>query len=357
MKEQIARNDSSRVDSPAGGSIRSAVDTLVRREPFIPHPALPNGHLQTIAGTLAKRRFSSEIQEPEARIFETAPNTRVLAHCNWLRNRCEYATLILLHGMEGSTDSRYMLGTAEKALRAGFNVVRLNMRNCGGTEHMTPTLYHAGLTDDLRSIIQELSEIDQLSEIYVAGFSLGGNVVLKLAGEYGANRPPVLQGVIGVSPSIDLAACASAIELKSNVLYSLRFVLSLRSRLRRKAELFPTRYDLSRLRGAWTIRQYDEAYVAPHWGFRDAADYYERASALRSAGGITVPSLIIHAKDDPFIPHTQFTGSEISANPNIAVVAPDSGGHVGFISAVGGESRFWAEKMTVEFVKLLSHGS
>ncbi|MFY9572182.1 MAG: alpha/beta fold hydrolase, partial [Blastocatellia bacterium] len=264
-------------------------------------------------------------------------------------------TLIISHGMEGSTESRYMLGTAEKALAAGFNAVRVNYRNCGGTEHLTSTLYHAGLTDDIRQIVQELIERDGLGEIYLVGFSLGGNIVLKLAGEYGASPPPAVRGVAAVSASIDLAACADAIELRRNIIYRMRFVRSLKNRMRRKAQLFPDRYDPKLLRGVWTIRQFDDAFVAPHCGFRDSADYYKRASALRVMDRISIPALIIHAKDDPFIPFSQFERSELMANPNVALLIPEQGGHVGFISADGeGEQRFWAETTTVSFIKMIS---
>lgn len=332
----------------------SIINQLAER-PFIPHPALRNAHAQTLAGHFIPRRFKANLQQAEARLFDTAPGVRVLAHCSWQEPRTSRPALILVHGMEGSTDSRYMLGTAEKALAAGFSVVRVNYRNCGGTEHLTPTLYHAGLTGDLGQVIRELIEVDGLSEIYLIGFSLGGNIALKLAGEYADNAPHQIRGVVGVSASIDLAACADAIELRRNIVYSLRFVWSLRGRIRRKAELFPDRYDRSLLDGVWTIRKFDDAYVAPHFGFRDSADYYERASAIRVIDRVKIPTLIIHAKDDPFIPFSQMNRREVTGNPNIFVVGPDQGGHVGFISADGeGERRFWSESTAVRFVELMS---
>jgi len=322
--------------------------------PFIPHAALKNGHTQTLAGTLMRRRFKRVPENTEARIFDVAAGVQVLAHCSWQPQRTTRPTMLVVHGMEGSTESRYMMGTAEKALEAGFNVVRVNFRNCGGTEHLTSTLYHAGLTDDIRQIIAELSARDGLQEIYLAGFSLGGNVVLKLAGEYGDQIPSTVRGVVAVSPSMDLAVCADAIERRSNLIYHTRFIWSLRSRLRRKAELFPDRYDISRLRGVWTIRKFDDIYTAPHSGFRDVAHYYERASALQFIPRISVPTLIIHAKDDPFIPFVSFERLEVMNNSNVTVLATDHGGHVGFISANGeGESRFWAEAMLVKFVNLI----
>ncbi len=322
--------------------------------PFVPHARLKNGHAQTLAGTLIRRRFKRVLENTEARIFKTAAGVQVLTHCSWQPQRLTRPTLIVVHGMEGSTESRYMLGTAEKALAAEFNVVRVNFRNCGGTEHLTATLYHAGLTDDLRQIVTELSARDGLQEFYVAGFSLGGNVVLKLAGEYGEQTPPVVRGIVAVSPSMDLAACADAIEMRSNIIYHTRFIWSLRSRLRRKAELFPDRYDVSRLRGVWTIRKFDDIYTAPHSGFRNVAHYYECASALPFVPRIAVPTLLIHAKDDPFIPRASFERPEVTGNPNVMVLTTDHGGHVGFIGANGdGESRFWAEATLVKFISLI----
>lgn len=325
------------------------------RTPFVPPPKLRNAHAQTLAGNFVPRRFRFVTERSEPRYFDTAPGVRVLAHCSWQEERKTRPTLVILHGMEGSTESRYMLGTADKALAAGFNVVRVNMRNCGGTAHLTSSLYHAGLTDDLPQIISELTERDGLDKLYLAGFSLGGNVVLKLAGEYGGAAPAELKGVVAVSPSIDLNASADAIELRSNLVYNLRFVWSLRTSLRHKARLFPDRYDASRLRGVWSIRKFDDVYTAPHAGFGNVANYYERASSLQFISRITVPTLIVHAQDDPFIPFASFRHPDIEANPNVTLLAPEQGGHVGFISADReGEDRFWAEIMAVEFVKLIS---
>jgi uncharacterized protein len=322
------------------------------RIPFVPPPKLRNAHAQTVAGTLIPRRFKLGT---EPRYFDTVPGVRVLAHCSWQMERERQPTLVLLHGMEGSTESRYMLGTAEKALAAGFNAVRVNTRNCGGTEHLTSTLYHAGLTEDLRHIVSELGERDGLGEIYLAGFSLGGNVVLKLAGEYASEPPRQLKGVVAVSPSIDLNASANAIELRSNSIYNMRFIWSLKARMRRKARLFPEHYDAAMLRGVGSIREFDDVYTAPHSGFGNVADYYERASSLQFIKRITIPTLIIHAQDDPFIPFAAFRHSDIEDNPNVALLAPERGGHVGFVSADReGEERFWAEVMAIEFVKLLS---
>ncbi len=335
--------------------IKEKIIERLSETPFVPHPALRNPHAQTIAGAFIRRRTGPAIKTAEPRLFDVSADAQVLALCSWQPDASERPTVLIAHGMEGSADSRYMIGTAEKALEAGFNAIRVNFRNCGGTEHLTPTLYHAGLTDDLRHIIGELIEKDGLKEIYLVGFSLGGNVALKLAGEYGAAAPEQMRGIVAVSPSIDLAACADAIEMRSNAVYHLRFILSLRNRMRRKARLFPDRYDASLLRKIWSIRKFDDTFTAPHAGFRGVAHYYERASALRVIDRIGLTTLIIHAKDDPFIPFSQFDAPEVSRNPNIALLAPDRGGHVGFIRGdAEGEARFWAEVMAVEFLKLTS---
>jgi predicted alpha/beta-fold hydrolase len=338
--------------------VKEKIIERLSETPFIPHPALRNPHAQTIAGTLIPRRQGLAAKSAERRLFDVSTDAQVLALCSWQPDPRQSPTLLIAHGMEGSVDSRYVLGTAEKALEAGFNAIRVNFRNCGGTEHLTPTLYHAGLTDDLRHIIGELIEKDRLDEIYLAGFSLGGNVALKLAGEYGSAAPAEMKGIVAVSPSIDLAACADAIEMRSNTIYHLRFIFSLRNRLRRKARLFPDRYDTSLLRRIWSIRKFDDTYTAPHSGFRGVAHYYERASALRVIDRIELPALIIHAKDDPFIPFSQFNSPELTGNPNLALLAPDRGGHVGFIRGdAEGEARFWAEVMAIEFLKLLREGA
>jgi predicted alpha/beta-fold hydrolase len=326
------------------------------RDSFVPHPAIKNAHAQTIISSLLRRRTELLNQNTEPRYFDPAPGVRLLAYCSWQSLPKESPTLITVHGLEGSSESGYMRGTAEKALKAGFNVLRLNMRNCGGTAHLTESLYHAGLTDDVRAIISELSESDGLKEIYLAGFSLGGNLSLKLAGEYGSTPPSALKGVVAVSPSIHLSSCADAIELGSNLIYQMSFVLSLKRSMRLKAELYPNRYDTLPLRNIRTIRQFDAAYVVPHCGFQDVNDYYTRASALPHISRITAPTMIIHAKDDPFIPYHPFEGYEITSNPRVLMIGTDRGGHVGFISAARAESedRFWAETKIVEFIRALN---
>src|SRR5207253_5153296 len=150
---------------------------------FEPPRALRNGHVMTIFGGLWPRRFNLLNWPCVAREFETGPGVRVRAHCHWQTHRRMHPTVIIIHGLEGSAYSRHVLGTAEKAFLAGLNVLRLNVRSCGGTERLTPTLYHAGLTEDLHHIIKELMTRDRLPDLFLIGFSMGGNQALKFAGE------------------------------------------------------------------------------------------------------------------------------------------------------------------------------
>jgi predicted alpha/beta-fold hydrolase len=328
--------------------------------PFTPHRLYRGGHAQTLRAALRwprRLRLLREYAAAERRLFEVEPGVRLLAHCRWQPRKEEHPTIVLVHGLEGSSSSVYMLGTGRKAYRAGFNVVRLNVRNCGGTEGLTPTLYHSGMSGDILRVFTELSERDRLPELFLAGFSLGGNLVLKLAGELGRDAPPALAGVVAVSPSVDLSACADAIEHPHNRIYQWSFIRSLRRTIRRKHKLYPNLYDLGRLRGMRTVRQFDDFYTAPHGGFRDAADYYARSSALAFVPRIRVPTLIIHAQDDPFIPFAPLRHGAVSDNLNILLLAPERGGHVAFVGgARRGEDRFWAENRVVQFCALLTRG-
>ena len=326
-------------------------------KPFRPHPLFGNGHAQTLAGHMWPRRRlkrQPHNNDDEARLFEIEPGVKMLAHCRWQPERQEHPTIVLVHGMEGDNTSVYILGTAQKAYGAGFNVLRLNMRNCGATEHLTPTLYHSGMSGDMRAVVRELSEGDNLQRIFIVGFSMSGNIVLKLAGEEGANAPRALAGVCAVSPSIDLHACADAIERPSNWIYQRSFIRSLHRRMRVKRRLQPDRYDISGLRRVRTIRDFDERFTAFHGGFADANDYYTRSSALRLIRQIRIPTLIIHARNDPFIPFESFLHPDIEANRSIILLAPESGGHVAFVGAKAkGEDRFWSENRCVEFCRLV----
>ena len=317
-------------------------------QPFRPHPLLKNGHTMTIAAAFLPRRFG--IAGAEERCFQVDSDSRILGHCHWQNGKDRDApVLVLVHGLEGSSASNYMLGIAEKAGQRGFHVIRLNQRNCGGTELLTPTLYNSGMSSDYRAVFEELSSGDGFSRIFFAGYSMGGNLVTKMAGEFGLDVPKALRGVAAVCPSINLGACADELERRNNYFYQRHFVAGLMSRYARKVKLFPQRYSPNGFGRIRTVRQFDDAITAPHFGYRDAQEYYEAAGAKSVIDKIRVPMLLITAQDDPFVPFEATRASGVERNPAILFKAPKHGGHCGFISDQGGSERFWAEQRVVEF--------
>jgi predicted alpha/beta-fold hydrolase len=349
------------LDVPRGGAQTTARELLapIRRalmeKPFVPHPLFRNGHAQTLAAYAWPRRYRlKELARDHSRLFEVEPGVRLLAHYRWQERKSEHPTMLLLHGLEGSAESIYILGTADKAFRAGFNVVRVNQRTCGRTEHLTPTLYHSGMTGDILSVIRELVETEGFREIYLVGFSMSGNMALRLACQEEEELPVELRGVCAVSPSVDLVAAADAMALPSNWIYQRSFLRSLHKRMRRKKKLFPELYDIEGLRRIRTMRDFDERFTSRYGGYKDATDYYARTSSFPLLSNLSKPALIIHAENDPFVPFQPLRHPSVAENPYIILLAPQTGGHVGFVAADNqAEDRFWAENRIVEFCGLL----
>ena len=315
---------------------------------FVPRPRLRHGHLMTVFCWAARRRFS--LPEPEARLIQVTPDTQVLAHCYWQSERSRRPTLLALHGLEGSSEAHYMRGLADKAWQRGWNAVLLNQRNCGGTEKLTPGLYHSGLTDDPRAVIRALVADDRLGAFGLVGYSLGGNVTMKLAGELADHPDLPVRAAVAVSPTIDLDRCVRAIERRVNLAYEWNFVRHLKARMRRKAAFWPDAFDLTHLDRIGTIRAFDEIYTAPFHGFAGASDYYHRASAIRVIDRIRVPALILTAEDDPFVPAAQFADPAVAGNRWIVRRVERDGGHCGFIGAANGDDEYWAESQAVAFL-------
>jgi predicted alpha/beta-fold hydrolase len=315
---------------------------------FSPHPLLKNGHIMTVASAFWRRRFA--LPPPEDRLFQVDPESKILGHCHWQPVRDKSTpVLVLVHGLEGSSDSNYMRGIAEKAWNGGLHVIRLNQRNCGGTELLTPTLYNSGMSSDYRAVLERLSIADGFENIFFAGYSMGGNLVTKMAGELGKNAPSALRGIAAVCPALNLAACADALERADNFFYQRHFVAGLMARYANKAKLYPQKYARNGLGPIRTVREFDDAITAPHFGYRDAQEYYEAAGAKRVVDKIRVPCLLITAQDDPFVPYEAIRASGVESNPSVTVNAPKHGGHCAFISGESGRERFWAESRIVDF--------
>lgn len=252
---------------------------------------------------------------------------------------------MFLHGLEGSAEAGYIASFAQAALLRGFGVHRMNLRTCGGTEELCETMYHSGLTVDTRFVLERLQE-RRPEPRFLVGFSLGGNVALKLAGELG--HTSLLSGVCAVSTPIDLAACVRAIDKRSNYLYARRFLDRLKSRVRRKSKVTPGLYTLEGLEEVRTIWEFDDRFTAPLFGFGSAANYYATQSAIRYLDAIRVPTLVITAKDDPLVAFELYSHPAFSSNPSITLAATEHGGHLGFISRR--KPRFWLDIFALNWI-------
>jgi uncharacterized protein len=339
-------------------------DNTVPKAAFAPHPFVPrrflrNSHIQTIAGNFLPR--PDHLPAPVPELVEVSPaddsqiSSRVLCHCHWQPAdvRPTRPTVILVHGLEGSSDSQYIVGNANKLWRAGANIIRMNMRNCGGTEELSPTLYHSGLSSDVDAVMRFFLQRERLESVSLVGYSMGGNLVLKLAGELGSSAPRELHAVVGVSPAIDLGPSAAALHRPQNRLYEQRFLRNLLKRFRRKVRLFPRVFDPNRTVGIRSLRDFDHRITALYSGFLSADDYYYRAAAARVIDRIAVPTLVLHAMDDSFVHITPESLAALEANPDITLVQTEHGGHCAFLATpdlAAGYDGYWAESTLLRFI-------
>jgi predicted alpha/beta-fold hydrolase len=321
------------------------------REPFRARRWLSGGHTQTIASFLMLRRI--HLPAAEERLVEVAPGIKVRCRCRWQSDRRRALTLIVVHGLEGSSESQYMTGVARSGLASGMNVVLMNQRNCGGMDHYAPTLYNSSLSGDVAAVARHVVETDRVSRFVLIGFSMGGNLVLKLAGEWGKDAPREFRAVAAVCPAMDLAASADALHEPANRLYEYYFLIQLFRRMRTKARFFPDKFDVSRLRGVSSLRLFDDRVTAYYCGFAGADDYYAQAAATNVLDRVAVPALIIHAANDPFIRMLPETRTRIESNLNITYVETADGGHCAFLGQPDGDGYDgrWAEREVVEFVR------
>jgi predicted alpha/beta-fold hydrolase len=237
---------------------------------------------------------------------------------------------------------------AQHALEAGYAVHRFNMRSCGGTEDIALSSYHAGQTSDLDFFVRMLRR-ESAAPVFLIGFSLGGNVVLKLAGELGSDAAGLIDGVCAISTPIDLGACVERLAHRENFLYENRFLSRLKQRVRNRARETPGAFSTHGLDTIRTVYEFDDAYTAKFFGFGTADNYYGTQSAKNFLDGIRVPALIVQAKDDPLIPFAVFDHPAFRTNPNLTLIATDHGGHLGFLSRSG--PRFWLDPLVLGWIE------
>jgi len=321
---------------------------LLEFEPLVSHP-----HLQTILSHfwpdgLDERRFPVD-----RRYWPTAPEVEVLVESQRPPG-APAGGIVMVHGLEGSSGAGYMRSLAQAALTAGYASHRLNLRSCGGTEHHAKTAYHSGMTCDVLSVLETLHSSGR-GPLFLTGFSLGGNVVLKLAGELGEKARGLIAGVCAVAAPIDLSASTRCIEMPQNRVYEKRFLRKLKRRIRSQHRLRPAEFPIDGLDRVRSIREFDGCFTARYFGFRDAEDYYHSQSAIRFLAGIRVPVLLLEAQDDPVVPFEIFTRPEVRHNPHIELIAPEHGGHLGFIARR--PPRLWANHALLAWIRRISSPS
>jgi len=313
---------------------------------FKPLPFLGNRHLQTL---LAHAWQGPKTKLPALiRQVPVEDGDRLAVHDSVPRRwQSEAGMVLLVHGLGGCHQSGYMLRLGAALWRRGWRVLRMDLRGVGAGEKLAQRTYHGGCSDDVRAVASFFRQENPNAPLILLGMSLGGNIVLKLAGEAATNPLTGLHAVAALAPPIDMVACAYMIAQPRNHLYEQYFVRHLKDQVRRNRRHHSQAARL-RFPRHLTMRLFDELVTAPSWGFADAMDYYRRASALPVVGQISVPAFILTARDDPFIAVESF--ESLQTGPATEVHIIERGGHLGFLGRDGAGGFRWAEQRLVDWI-------
>ncbi len=319
--------------------------------PLLPVPdyrpvwPLTNGHVHTIFPSLfrptpATAPVRERIETPDGDFLDIdvhrAPGNR------------SHTAVIIIHGLEGHARKKYPLGMAREMNRIGYDAVCLNFRGCSGEPNRLLRMYHSGVTDDLHTVILHMLRKGGYDRVFLVGFSMGGNQTLKYLGEDPDMVPGEVKGAVVFSVPCDLTGSVAVMTRRANTIYMQYFMKGLRQKVRTKAAMFPEMIDTTGLDSIRTFAEYDDRYTAPVHGFRNAADYYRKASCGQFLGGIRIPCLIVQAKDDPLLSDSCYPAAQAAQNPNLFLEIPRYGGHVGF-HLPGTDNIYWLEKRAGEF--------
>ncbi len=312
---------------------------LLADSTYRPPWGLANGHLQTILPVLFRR--VAPITYERERI--ATPDGDFL-DLDWNRDHRSDSLVIITHGLEGNSANASVQGMAGAFHRAGWDTLAWNLRGCSGELNRLLRTYHSGAWEDLQSVIEYAA--GTYLRIALVGFSIGGNLTLKYLGDHGTSIDPRIVGAVAFSVPCDLASSALALESRINSIYMNHFLRDLRRKIREKALTFPGGIPTQGLDRIRTFREFDGTYTAPLNGFLSAEDYWAKASSKPSLHGITVPTLLVNALNDPFLGPECFPKKEAAANPHLHLELPESGGHLGFLTL---EKEYWSETRAVEF--------
>lgn len=301
---------------------------------------LSNRHVLTVFPTLFRRvRPASYVRERIA-----TPDLDFL-DLDYSRTGSRSA-VVILHGLEGNSTRQYVTGMVHIFNESGFDTVSMNFRGCSGECNKALRFYHSGETGDLQTVIDHISP--HYDRIHLVGFSLGGNVTLKYLGERGTAVSPKIRSAVAISVPVDLLDSSTELEKRHNSIYRMRFIRSLGEKLAEKAKAYPQNISLDGYSAIRTFREFDDRYTAPIHGFKNAEDYWRQSSSIFYLNGISVPTLLINALDDPFLGKGSYPFDAAAANPHFHLETPEAGGHVGFVTF--SEKYYWSEKRAWKFI-------
>jgi hypothetical protein len=289
---------------------------------------------------------------PERRRIETPDGDFLDIDIHRAAKNPDRVVAIISHGLEGNARKKYPLGMAREMNRNGYDAVCLNFRGCSGEPNRLLRLYHSGVTDDLHTVVTHALETGHYDHVLLIGFSMGGNQTLKYLGEHPDGIPSAIRGAVVFSVPCDLAGACRVMDRPMNRLYMEYFMKGLRQKVRDKAALFPELVDTTGLDAIRTFSVFDDRYTAPFHGFKNAADYYRRASCDQFLEAIRTPSLIVQAEDDPFLSRSCYPVRQAERNPDLFLEIPRYGGHVGF-HRPGKENVYWLEQRAGRFFQEL----
>ena len=328
----------------------SLFESFLRTRPFRPRRWLANPHLQTLVTNCMSRDFSWGWRHCESSLLELQDDSRIRVVS--VDGRRDAPTLIVAHGMAGTSDSTYMQGLSHKAYLQGWNTILLNLYN-ENLRRVPPRIFHAGASGPLEAVISKLATSRISGDLVLIGVSMGANMVLKLLGEWGSDPPLPVRAAAALSPLVDLATSCRLMEKLSNRIYQNHFVKGLKGVLQGPQSYWQNFTDVQSVLRARSIREFDERFTAPVCGFRDADDYYRKASAAPLLARIRIPTLIIHSLDDPFLPYEPFLQEEVQQNPHLVLSLTPKGGHVGFLEQDRQQDidRLWAENRMIDYFR------
>ncbi|MBI2778454.1 MAG: alpha/beta fold hydrolase [Gammaproteobacteria bacterium] len=308
---------------------------------------LPGGHLQTIYTAL----LTSAPRIAYTRERWDTPDGDFI-DVDWLNNSACGPLVVFFHGLEGSSRGHYVRSLMEKLQHSGWRGIAVNFRGCSGEPNRLPRAYFAGDSAEIDWILRRLRALNPDSLIFAAGVSLGGNALLKWLGEQGDNACGIINAALTVSAAMDLQATGNALDSGGfNQLYAAHFLRTLKKKASQKLEQYPGLFDRELLKHVKTLRAFDDLFTAPLHGYKNTDDYWTRASSKPGLINIRVPTLLINARNDPFLPASALPRSE-QVSACVTLEFPEEGGHMGFISGPFPGRHAWLPERILEFFNL-----